>query len=142
MSHKEISKGSNFLTCENYISLEDENQIVNFIKIAEKLNISILTLDGVSIEKRNAIIESSQVKRDSLISPASLYDLNTIGLKITQEIQETIKKFLYTSDEQKYLLVSRKTINENSVDKIRKQLGSIRNQYDIITKTSMHFFRN
>ncbi len=133
MSHKQISKGNNFLTCENYISLNDLDQIDNYLEIANKLNISVIVLDAVSIKKRKLLLESAVSEKFTFISPISIYDLFKFQEGDSEKLNKNISYFLNSDKELKFIVTTRKTICEDSVDKIKKQLSSIRNQYDIIS---------
>lgn len=133
MSHQQISKGNNFLTCENYISLNGLDQLDNYLEIANKLKISVIVLDDTSIKERKSLLESDVSKKFTFISPTSVYDLFKSEEGDSEKVNKKIRNFLNTDQELKFILTTRKTICGDSIDKIKKQLSSIRNQYDIIS---------
>ena len=133
MSQKEIMKANNFFTCENSLQISNSEIIAEFLTIASKLRVNFLVIDDLSISKRTNYLESSDLNKFFLTSSQLIYE----GLKdknISHEsLKEKYKSYLYSDNVSKILLSSRKTIRENSIDKIKKQLGSIRNQYEIIS---------
>ncbi len=133
MSIKVISKGDNFLTFENNISLNDTSRFTEFLEIAAKLKIFLLAIDGMSIKTRNSFLESMESDQFSLITANSIYEKIKSEGNASEKLKFDIKKLLSSNDKITSLLVSRKTLNDNSIDKIKKELGSIRNQYEIIS---------
>ncbi|MCE7742499.1 MAG: hypothetical protein GOP50_08550 [Candidatus Heimdallarchaeota archaeon] len=133
MSHKEISKGNNFLTCENYILFNDTDEMIDFFVIAFRLKIPMLVINDLTIKERNTFLESAGLEKFSLTTSKLIYEKAKSEIIASGKLMTVFKNFLYPNDDRKFLLVTRKTIYENSIDKIKNQLGSIRNQYEIIS---------
>ncbi|MHA1198348.1 MAG: RNase P subunit p30 family protein [Candidatus Heimdallarchaeaceae archaeon] len=136
MSHKEISKGNNFLTCENYVSFNNKGKKTDFLEIAFRLKIVMLVIDDLTIKEQNSLLESADTEEFSLTTSKLLYETLKSEISTSGKLKIAYKNLLYSNDGLKCLLVTRKTICENSVDVIKKQLGSFRNQYEIISLNS------
>ena len=136
MLHKEVSKGNGFLTCENYIANKDISIITNFFEIAAKLKISILVIDDLNIKERDSILNDISHESYPLFSSKLVYENIKAQEHILEILRDEYKKFIQSNNLTKSLLVSRKTLKENSVDKIKKQLGNIRHQYEVISLLS------
>jgi len=126
---KGIPSSNNSLTCENYLPQDAMDNINEYLGIANNLRISILIFDDLTIKQRDSFLNSESSKNFSLKSAQQIYsDIRTDAITL-EELKPVFKELLHSNT----ILVSRKTIHETSVDKVKKQLGSIRNQYEIIT---------
>ena len=132
MSQKEISRGKEFFSCENYLPYKDIDSLKKFLEIASRLKIHLLVVDGLAIKDRDLLLNSSDLEKFSLINLKLIYETVRAKAITFDEVRDSLKSIIYSEDYSSNIIVTRKTIHENSIDKIKKQLGSIRNQYEII----------
>ena len=119
-------------SCENYLPYDSMDMIDKYLGIADSLRIPLLIIDNLTIKQRDLLLESEDFKNYSLQSPKQIYDEVRVGAITHEELKTAFEELLQSNPQSKILFVSRKTIHESSIDKIKKQLGSIRNQYEII----------
>jgi RNase P/RNase MRP subunit p30 len=136
MSQKKIGKANNFFTCENYLPFCDTDVLTKFLEIAYKLKINLLIIDDLSIKKRDAYLEALNLKEIPPISSQMIYERFKDTAFTSEKLKDSFKNFLYSGDCPRSILATRKTIRENSIEKIKKQLGSVRSQYEIISLLS------
>jgi len=132
MKKTKFSEVNDFQASENYIVLKNDKDAEYYSEMARKLQISILVLDNITISQRNRIQESINNKNIDLLSPHLIleklrqdyYDLN--------QFVNGFKDVLTSNDRKKVMLVSRVTLRDKTIDKLKKSLSSSRNEYEII----------
>lgn len=133
MSNKGISLKKNFLTCENYIPFNEKNILENFFNIAYILKIPLLVADNLSIQKRDKLLQNLEIKDFRVTTSDNFYEKLKSKNLIFHQLKIAYKDHLFSNDIFQSLLVSRKTINENSIEEIKQKLPNLRNQYEIIS---------
>ncbi len=133
MSNKEISKGNGFLTCENYVPFNEVNIMRNFFKIAYDLKIPLVVIDNMSIQERTIFLQNLDPENSIVTTSQQIYDSLKTENITTNQLKTAYTKFIYSNESLKCLIVTRKTLTGNSIEKIKQQLGSFRYQYEIIS---------
>lgn len=126
-THLTISRQS----CENYIPFTSEDSLIEYVKMAIKLNFSLLTVDNFSIQDRDFFIKNTDYgKKHTILSPSTIFDIKdvvSIDDKLLLDFKHDILK-----RENCILLISRKTLFSNSLEILKEQLGKSRKNYEYI----------
>ncbi len=132
MKKTEFSEVNEFLACENYVLLQNEESIDQFCEIANRLQISILVLDDKTISYRNKIQKSMKQDGIELLSPKMILEkLQHASYDLNQYVSG-FKDVLASNDKKKIMLVSRATFRDTTINKLKKSLSSSRKEYEII----------
>lgn len=131
MSTSKIFKTRRNLSCENhlpYLKLED---IMEYLYISSKLNISLLFLESITIEERDQICSSLKMKDFLLLSAREWYNNARKDNFDLTDLAKTFKSYLNEKDGTT-ILASRITLRERTIETLKKQLGKNRRLYEIV----------
>ncbi|MEE9410096.1 MAG: RNase P subunit p30 family protein [Candidatus Heimdallarchaeota archaeon] len=132
MQKTKFSKKNNSLSCENYLAIYQDEDIVNYCDIANKMHISLLAIDNVNISQRNKFLEVFNNKEYSILSPQMLYEELRKNCFDFSQFIDGFKKALIHDNYNKVVLVSRKTFSKESIEELKSFLSSNRSDYELI----------
>ena len=136
MKNHEIFTSDSVLSCENYFSVDNLKDLKLFSKIAKSLRINLLTVDDFNLEKMNELITSEKAKEYSVTSLVEIYK-NTTGDKFDLlNLKEIISESIISSKFNTHILISRKTLEETSIESLKRKLSELRDKYEIIAVKS------
>lgn len=127
MQMKKDYRSNHVISCENYLPDTSYEKIEQFIKLALKLNISVLVFENLDIVKRDKLIKEFH-DRYPLISPTTLfhhYDTIDEATLIRNFIQ-------YIRNNNQILIATRKTITDTNINKVKHFLAKNRFKFDLI----------
>ena len=132
MKKTKFSEVNDFQACENYVVLPNDGEAKTYCEMAQELQISILVLDNTTISHRNKIQNSINNTNLDILSPSSiLEDLKEDCYDLNQFIKG-FKNVLASNDGKRTMLISRITLREKTIDKLKKALSSSRKNFEVI----------
>ena len=121
---------------ENYVSVDDNDEMQLLYSLAKILKIKLLSIDGLTIKERNEVISSDNKANLEFSSLNNLYGNNVDEIHTVHDLQAYVFNYLTKNEPNSLLLVSRITIKENSIEKLKNKLSELRNQYEVISVKS------
>ncbi len=124
------------ISIETYIPTPtDTEELTKFIQIAERLNIKILVIEGITRDKRDELVLS--LKRNGVNVGSLEKYFNEFLSQTNSENEKQSDKFLHHICTNKRhplptLIATRKTINHNKVQLIKRQIEKDRSEYELI----------
>ena len=136
MKKLEAYNADSVLSCENYVSISLVNNLELFSRIIKQLKISLLVVENFTLENRDSLISSAAIEGHFFNSLANIChnvvteERNLIDLK--QIVRDEIVSKAFTSS----VIISRKTLKESSIEKLKQKLSENREKYEIIAVES------
>jgi RNase P/RNase MRP subunit p30 len=136
MKNPETFTSDSVLSCENYASADNLRNLKLFSKIVKTLKINLFSIDDFSLDRLNELITSGEAKEYSVTSLTEIYN-KTVGekfdlLNLKQIISDTIISAKFDT----HILISRKTLEEDSIESLKRKLSKLRDKYEIIAVKS------
>ncbi len=132
MSNRENYVNKVQLSFESNVSLIDGSTILDFIEIANIINIPIMAVDNLTIDERNKLIDDASISRFSLVSPAHMYNLHCNTSYNLEQAITVLRNHLSDMDSNQHIIVTRKNLSGKNIDEIKRNLPKIRFQYELI----------
>ena len=120
------------LSIENNVSLKGSYSILDYVEIANEINVPIIVVDGITIEERNKLITETSNSKFEFVSLTHIYES---VLDTSYDLEQTIlsiKNYLINMDSKQHIIVSRKNISSSSIEEIKKNLAKIRFQHELV----------
>jgi len=131
MQKEVMNNKIHYLSCENYVSLNNKYKIKDFVSMALRLKITLLVLDDITISDKKKIIQLFSKEAYQLLSLQDIYkELSNKAFSFNDIIKQT--KITYTEKDTSIIIASRKTIEEGAIASVKKLLSELRKQYEII----------
>ncbi|UJG42347.1 MAG: hypothetical protein K9W46_08010 [Candidatus Heimdallarchaeum endolithica] len=135
MSIEEKKNKFSVLSCENFIEVKDNDDLLNFIEISKKLCIKLLGIENYEKKKIEYFIQDKmKTSHDEIRSISSLFpqikECDTIDDKIRSAIK-AIKNSSKTT-----FLFSRKTLRGETIANLKDDLAKYRKRFDVISVVS------
>ncbi len=120
----------NELSCEISIEIENLTHFKAFLTIAKKLGNRILVIENLDPKKKSALIQEKNSEK--LVSPQIVCAESNTDIRDESDCEKFLLSALI-NEPTLLMLVSKKTIQENSIEKVKAQLANYRPHYDIIS---------
>lgn len=132
MKDAEAFISDSVLSCENYVSVDNLRNLKLFSKIVKPLRINLFSVDGFNLDNVNELITSEEAKEHSITSLVEMCN-KTVGKKFDLiDLKQTIKNDIISEKFDTHVLISRKTLEEDSIENLKRKLSELRNKHEII----------
>lgn len=132
MKDPEVFTSDSVLSCENYVSVDNLRNLKLFSKIVKKLRINLFSVDDFNLDNVNELITSEEAKKYNVTSLVEIYN-KTIGKKFDlMDFKQTIRDTIIDANFDIHILISRKTLEEDSIENLKRKLSELRNKHEII----------
>ncbi|MHA1219139.1 MAG: RNase P subunit p30 family protein [Candidatus Heimdallarchaeaceae archaeon] len=132
MSNRENHVNKVQLSFESNVSLIDGSTVLDFIEIANITKIPIMAVNNLTIDERNKLIDDASISKFSLVSPAHMYNLYCDTSYNLEQAITVLRNHLLDMDSNQHIIVTRKNISGKNIDEIKRNLPTIRFQYELI----------
>ncbi|MHA1481943.1 MAG: RNase P subunit p30 family protein [Candidatus Heimdallarchaeaceae archaeon] len=131
MKDPEAFMSDSVLSCENYVSADILRNLKLFSKIVKPLRINLFSVDDFNLSNVNELITSEEAKKHSITSLVEM--CKTAGVKFDLiDFRQTIRDAIISAKFDIHILISRKTLEEDSIENLKRKLSELRNEYEII----------
>lgn len=131
MKDPEAFISDSILSCENYVSAGNLRNLELFSKIVKLLKINLFSVDGFNLDDVNELITSEEAKEYSITSLVEM--CKTVGEKYDLvDFKQAIKDAIISAKFNTHIIISRKTLEEDSIENLKRILSEFRNEYEII----------
>ncbi|MBY9000918.1 MAG: hypothetical protein KGD64_08400 [Candidatus Heimdallarchaeota archaeon] len=124
------------ISCENYVSTSNINNLELFSRITKKLKISLLVIEDLDIENRNNLISSAATEDYFLTSLTNICHNVMNEERNLVDLKQIVRDEIISKHFNLRVIISRKTLEEDSIEKLKKKLSEIREKYEIIAVKS------
>jgi RNase P/RNase MRP subunit p30 len=120
------------LSIESNISLDNSYSILDYIEIANKLNIPIIVANSINIDERNKLITETSKSKFELISLTQIYESMLNKNYSLEQTIDAIKKYIIDMDSNQHVVLTRRNISSTSIEEIKRSLAKVRFQYELV----------
>ncbi len=136
MKDHETFTSDSVLTCENYFSADNLKDLKLYSKIVKSLRINLFSVDNFNLGEVNELISSREAKEYSLTSLVEIYNKIAGDKFDLLNLKQIISEAIISSKFNTHILISRKTLEENSIESLKRKLSELRDKYEIIAVKS------
>ena len=132
MKDPEAFTSDSALSCENYVSVDNLRNLELFSKIVKPLRINLFSVDDLNLDNVNELITSDEAKKYNVTSLVEICN-KTVGKNFDlKDFRQTIRDTIIDANFDIYILISRKTLEEDSIENLKRKLSELRNKHEII----------
>ena len=136
MKDPETFTSDSVLSCENYVSAKNLENLKLFSKITKLLKVNLLSIDDFNLDNLNELISSEVATEYSITSLVEMFN-KTVGKNYDLlNLKQTIRDAIISKKFDMLVLVTRKTIVENSIENLKRKLSELRSEHEIIAVKS------
>jgi len=136
MKDPETFTSDSVLSCENYLSADNLRNLKLFTKIVKSLRINLFAVDDYNLDSVSKLISSEEAKEYSVTSLVEMCN-KTVGKKFDLiDYKQIIRDAIISVKFDTSILISRKTLEEDSIENLKRKLSELRDKYEIIAVKS------
>ncbi len=124
------------LSCENYVSADNLRNLKLFSEIVKSLRINLLSVDDFNLDNVNELITSEEAQEYSVTSLVEICNKTVEEKFDLLNLKQTISDTIISAKFDTHIIISRKTLEEDSIENLKRKLSELRDNYEIIAVKS------